>query len=49
MPVRARWIPSLEGWLWTGPIGHLLGGSLDFAEALVNYARARRATRRGRP
>jgi hypothetical protein len=31
----------LETWLWTGPVGHLLGGSLDFAGALARYARAR--------
>ncbi|MFZ2113785.1 MAG: hypothetical protein WAU77_08655 [Solirubrobacteraceae bacterium] len=41
MLVRARGIRRLEGWLWTGPVGHLLGGSLDFAEALVRYVRAR--------
>ncbi|HST54497.1 MAG TPA: hypothetical protein VLJ42_01220 [Solirubrobacteraceae bacterium] len=27
----------LETWLWTGPVGHLLGGSLDFAQALLRY------------
>ncbi|HLM85514.1 MAG TPA: hypothetical protein VK272_04920 [Solirubrobacteraceae bacterium] len=33
-----------QAWLWTGPIGHLLGGTLDFASALARYqlARARR-------
>ncbi|HEY4452604.1 MAG TPA: hypothetical protein VGN13_13535 [Solirubrobacteraceae bacterium] len=30
-----------ETWLWTGPLGHLLGGALDFAQALACYARAR--------
>ncbi|MGA9314819.1 MAG: hypothetical protein WBV77_09335 [Solirubrobacteraceae bacterium] len=42
MLVRARGIRRLEAWLWTGPAGHLFGGSLDFAEALVRYVRARR-------
>ncbi|HTC58642.1 MAG TPA: hypothetical protein VK691_00815 [Solirubrobacteraceae bacterium] len=42
MLVRARGTRRLETWLWTGPVGHLLGGSLDFAEALVGYVRARR-------
>jgi hypothetical protein len=36
---RAR---RLERWLWTGPIGHLVGGALDFAQALAHYARERR-------
>ncbi|HEY5193049.1 MAG TPA: hypothetical protein VIJ39_04135 [Solirubrobacteraceae bacterium] len=45
MLVRARRIRRLEGWLWTGPISHLLGGSLDFAEALVRYVHARRTLR----
>jgi hypothetical protein len=31
--------------LWTGPIGHLVGGTLDFAEALARYVRARRVGR----
>ena len=42
MLVGARDIRRLEAWLWTGPVGHLLGGSLDFAVALVSYMRARR-------
>jgi len=34
-----------ESWLWTGPLGHLAGGAIDFLEALARYwiARARRA------
>jgi hypothetical protein len=36
----------LETWLWTGPLGHLLGGALDFAHALARYLFARI---RGRP
>jgi hypothetical protein len=28
-------------WLWAGPVGHLLGGSLDFAAALARYLLAR--------
>jgi len=27
-----------ETWLWNGPIGHLLGSSLDLLEALARYA-----------
>jgi len=40
----------LETWLWTGPLGHLLGGAADLAAALCGYGfrRARRALRRGR-
>jgi hypothetical protein len=30
-----------EVWLWTGPAGHLLGGSLDFVTALARYLLAR--------
>jgi hypothetical protein len=33
----------VETWLWTGPAGHLAGGALDLAQALVGYLRARRA------
>ena len=36
----------LETWLWTGPIGHFLGGGLDFGQALARYLLARV---RGRP
>jgi hypothetical protein len=35
-----------ERWLWTGPVGHLVGGGLDFAQALGRYLLARRARRR---
>lgn len=45
-PARRR----LETWLWTGPLGHLLGGGLDFLRALAGYllarSRARSATHR---
>jgi hypothetical protein len=30
-----------ETLLWTGPVGHLLGGGLDFLTALARYAFAR--------
>ncbi|HEY2768248.1 MAG TPA: hypothetical protein VGI76_08320 [Solirubrobacteraceae bacterium] len=30
-----------EGWLWTGPVGHLVGGGLDLAQALLRYYRSR--------
>jgi hypothetical protein len=33
----------LETWLWTGPLGHLLGGALDLLQALIAYRRKRRA------
>jgi len=39
-PVRRR----LEAWLWTGPVGHLVGWILDFAGVL-----ARELLRRYRP
>ncbi|HEV3318992.1 MAG TPA: hypothetical protein VG053_04560 [Solirubrobacteraceae bacterium] len=35
-PVR-----RLETWLWTGPLGHLLGGGVDFGIALARYLLAR--------
>ncbi|HEV7163288.1 MAG TPA: hypothetical protein VGN25_08545 [Solirubrobacteraceae bacterium] len=41
MSARAPWHRRLEAWLWTGPAGHFLGGSLDFAQALGRYAWAR--------
>jgi hypothetical protein len=35
---------AIETWLWTGPLGHLLGGALDVAQALGGHAlRTRRA------
>ncbi|MHB8242380.1 MAG: hypothetical protein ACYDHN_10350 [Solirubrobacteraceae bacterium] len=37
---RSR-LSHLETWLWTGPIGHLIGGALDFLQALARYTRAR--------
>lgn len=40
MQVSRRALIKLETWLWTGPIGHLLGGCLDFAVALVRYRRS---------
>jgi hypothetical protein len=33
----------LETWLWTGPVGHFVGGALDLLQALVTYRRKRRA------
>jgi hypothetical protein len=34
-----------EAWVWTGPLGHLVGGALDLGEALARYglSRAREA------
>jgi hypothetical protein len=45
-PARKR----AETWLWTGPVGHLLGGAADLAAALLGYglARARARVRRRR-
>jgi hypothetical protein len=31
----------VETWLWTGPAGHLLGGTLDLLEALARHLLAR--------
>jgi hypothetical protein len=31
----------LRARLWTGPVGHLLGGALDLLGALTRYALAR--------
>ncbi|MGA8365077.1 MAG: hypothetical protein WB709_11225 [Solirubrobacteraceae bacterium] len=31
----------LETWFWTGPLGHLLGGGIDFSRALASYLLAR--------
>jgi hypothetical protein len=42
---RAR-LRHWETWLWTGPLGHLLGGGLDFAQALARYLLARARRRR---
>jgi hypothetical protein len=33
----------LEAWLWTGPVGHLVGGVLDFATVLTQHLIARYA------
>ncbi|HXN39086.1 MAG TPA: hypothetical protein VN892_13685 [Solirubrobacteraceae bacterium] len=30
-----------QAWLWTGPAGHLAGGTLDLAQALARYLLAR--------
>jgi len=44
-PARAARAPGvgrrLETWLWTGPLGHFLGGGLDFGQALARYLLAR--------
>ncbi|HKH79385.1 MAG TPA: hypothetical protein VJ996_05140 [Solirubrobacteraceae bacterium] len=31
----------IETWLWTGPLGHLIGGGFDFGQALGRYLLAR--------
>jgi len=38
----------LHARLWTGPAGHLLGGTLDVLEALARYALARARGKRMR-
>jgi hypothetical protein len=38
---RPRSRTRAEAWLWTGPLGHLLGGLLDLSGALIGYAIAR--------
>jgi hypothetical protein len=47
-PLRAP-ARRLETWLWTGPVGHLLGGGLDFLQALARYLRACQRRRRESP
>jgi hypothetical protein len=32
----------VERWLWTGPVGHFVGGALDVVQAWIRYRRARR-------
>jgi hypothetical protein len=43
--VSTRSAPSrlrrAETWLWTGPAGHLAGGTLDVLSGLARYALAR--------
>jgi uncharacterized membrane-anchored protein len=39
---RAPLHRRFETWLWTGPVGHLLGGTLDVAQALIVYVRKRK-------
>jgi hypothetical protein len=34
-------VERLETWLYTGPVGHLVGGTLDWAELLARYCMAR--------
>jgi hypothetical protein len=38
---RARSFRALETWLWTGPLGHLVGGLLDLAKAFALHLLAR--------
>lgn len=41
MPPHRRF----AAWLLTGPIGHFVGGALDFASALTRYFLLRRLRR----
>jgi hypothetical protein len=34
---RTPWQRQAETWAWTGPVGHLVGGALDFLVALARY------------
>src|SRR5207237_278689 len=43
-----RRLRRLEASLWTGRAAHLIGGSLDFAEALARYSLRRLRSRRSR-
>jgi hypothetical protein len=47
VPGRARFstLRRLEAWFWTGPLGHLLGGLIDFSVLLGRALWARRAPR----
>jgi hypothetical protein len=45
-PGPRRRLRMLETWLWTGPVGHLLGGAVDFATVLARYFRMRLLRRR---
>ena len=47
MAGRARFsrMRRLEAWLWTGPLGHLLGGAIDFSVLLARALWARRTAR----
>jgi hypothetical protein len=47
-PLHTSRSERVERWLWTGPIGHLAGGTLDVLEALARHllARARGSTAR---
>jgi hypothetical protein len=40
----AQALRRLETWLWTGPVGHFVGGALDLLQALLAYRRKRRAS-----
>jgi hypothetical protein len=42
---HARARRRVETWLWTGPLGHLVGGSLDLLVALACYQLARKRGR----
>jgi hypothetical protein len=46
---RTRPLRALEIWLWSGPVGHLVGGALDFAQALARYLRSRQREGRAEP
>jgi hypothetical protein len=39
--LRRSPVRRAETWLWTGPVGHLVGGALDFLVALARYTHAR--------
>jgi hypothetical protein len=36
-PLDRSPLARAETWLLTGPVGHLVGGTIDFLEALARY------------
>jgi hypothetical protein len=41
---RRSFLSRVEGVLWTGPAAHLLGGTLDIAEAIARHLLRRART-----
>jgi hypothetical protein len=46
---RAPLHRRVETWLWTGPLGHLVGGTLDVAQALIGFHANKRMRSTGKP
>jgi hypothetical protein len=47
-PISRPLAERVQAWLWTGPLGHLYGGLVDFVTLLsrILWGRVRRATGR---